>query len=289
MVLARKIAYGKTLNECLSKYKKLLVISVDNVGSKQLQDVRVALRGRAQILMGKNTIIRKIFRQHIDAGDEYAEMLTKLAPLIRLNIGFVFTNGDLAQIRKEILEFKVPASAKAGVVCPADVFIPAGPTGLDPGQTSFFQALNINTKITKGAIEITSKVHICKVDEKCTASASVLLKKLNIHPFFYGIKVTLVVDGNSVYPASVLDVDPEQLLEKFLRGVRSLASVSLGAYYPTAASLPHTFSNSIRMMIAISLMGEYSFKYAEPYKAFLGGKGDGDEEEEEEAAGDKDE
>jgi hypothetical protein len=30
------------------------------------------------------------------------------------------------------------------------VFIPAGPTSLDPSMTAFFQALGIGTKIVKG-------------------------------------------------------------------------------------------------------------------------------------------
>jgi len=282
MVVQRKIEYGKRLKKAMTDFSKILIINVDNVGSKQLQDVRIALRGRAVVLMGKNTIIRKMFRDLIAAEAPNAAMLTKLLPLIRLNIGFVFTNGDLAGIRKEILEFKVPAAAKANAVCPDDVYIPAGPTGLDPGQTSFFQALNINTKITRGAIEITSKVHICKKDEKCSASASVLLKKLNICPFFYGIKVEKVVDGESVYDAAVLDIDPDLVGQKFANGVRSLAAFSLGLYYPTAASIPHTFSNTMRQAIAICLMGEYTFKYAEPYKAFLDGKSFDEDEEEEE-------
>jgi large subunit ribosomal protein LP0 len=34
------------------------------------------------------------------------------------------------------------------------VWVKAGPTGLDPKQTSFFQQLNIQTKIVKTQIEI---------------------------------------------------------------------------------------------------------------------------------------
>merc|ERR1719506_3049502 len=126
--------------------------------------------------------MRKILREEAEKGTPGA---ADLLPLIKLNVGFVFSNDNLAEIRKMILNKKVPAAAKSGMIAPMDVFIPAGPTGLDPGQTSFFQALNINTKITRGAIEITSKVHIAKKDEKVSASAVVLMSKLNMRPFFY--------------------------------------------------------------------------------------------------------
>lgn len=43
------------------------------------------------------------------------------------------------QVRKVINEFKVGAPARVGLVAPNDVTIPAGNTGMDPSQTSFFQ------------------------------------------------------------------------------------------------------------------------------------------------------
>ena len=55
-----------------------------------------------------------------------------------LNTGMIFTNGDLADVKK-ILDSQVrEAPAKIGIIAPADVTIPAGGTGMDPKQTSFF-------------------------------------------------------------------------------------------------------------------------------------------------------
>jgi len=55
----------------------------------------------------------------------------------------IFSNGDLSEIKKLIDLQKREAPAKVGIIAPDDVWIRAGPTGLDPKQTSFFQALNI--------------------------------------------------------------------------------------------------------------------------------------------------
>jgi hypothetical protein len=49
---------------------------------------------------------------------------------------------------------KVAAPAKAGAIATVDVTVPAQCTTLGPEKTSFFQALAIQTKITKGTIEI---------------------------------------------------------------------------------------------------------------------------------------
>jgi len=75
-------------------------------------------------------------------------------PHIRGNVGFVFTRSDLVEIRDKLLENKVRAPARPGAIAPCPVVIPAQNTGLGPEKTSFFQALSIPTKISKGTIEI---------------------------------------------------------------------------------------------------------------------------------------
>ena len=55
---------------------------------------------------------------------------------------------------KKATLFQVAAPAKAGSMAPIDVFVDPVNTGLGPEKTSFFQALQIATKISRGTIEI---------------------------------------------------------------------------------------------------------------------------------------
>jgi len=174
-------------------------------------------------------------------------------------MGLIFTNGDLAKIREIVISNKVPAVAKSGTLAPTDVFIPAGPTGLDPGQTSFFQAVNIATKIARGSIEITANVHLVKKGEKVTSSHVALLGKLDIKPFFYGVIVTNVYENGSTYPAAILDITSDQLLSKFFGGVRRIAALGLAVGYPTEASIPHTMANGFKKLLALSQSTGFEF------------------------------
>merc|ERR1719183_3421539 len=114
-------------------------------------------------------MIRTALRKRIDelnAEDESGDSTIghqALLDNINGNMGFIFCHSAAAmqKARDTLNEFVVPAAAKAGTVAPKDVFIPAGPTGLEPSQTSFFQAMNIPTKIVKGSIEITADFRIC--------------------------------------------------------------------------------------------------------------------------------
>lgn len=261
----RKGVYWGRLNQYLDEYKNILIIGVDFVGSRQMADTRMMLRGRGKVLMGKNTIIRKVFRERM----EKQPALEDLMPAIYGNIGFVFTNGDLASIRKDVTEKKVPAAAKAGVLAACDVMIPAGPTGLDPGQTSFFQALNIGTKIVKGTIEMTNSTKVATQGEKVSTSAVALLAKLNIKPFEYGITASYVYDNGAVYTVEVLDMTDNDLCVRFVWGCNQLAAVSFALGYVNISTLPHSFGRVFKMLCAVATSADYVFEEMKTVKEML--------------------
>ena len=240
-------------------------MGVDNVGSKQMQQIRGSLRAHAQLLMGKNTMMRKALRGHL----ENNPALERLLPYIKGNIGFVFTNEDLVEVRDKILENKVKAPARAGAVAPLDVKIPPQNTGLGPEKTSFFQALQIPTKIAKGTIEILNEIHLIKKGDKVGASEATLLNMLNISPFTYGLVIRQVYDSGTIFSPDILDITPEDLRAQFLEGVRNVAAVSLAIGYPTVASAPHSIVNGLKNLIAIACETDISFKAAEKAKEYL--------------------
>ena len=48
----KKIAYFAHLEECLNKYERAFLCDADFVGSKQISDIRIALRGKAVLGLG---------------------------------------------------------------------------------------------------------------------------------------------------------------------------------------------------------------------------------------------
>jgi len=260
-----KSNYFLKLINLLDEYPKFFIVGADNVGSNQMQQIRIALRGSAEVLMGKNTMMRKAIRGHLDS----IPGLEKVLPHIVANIGFVFTKDDLVVVRDKLLANKKPAAAKAGAIAPIDVFVPAQNTTLGPEKTSFFQALQIATKITRGTIEILNEVHIIKKDEKVGASEAALLGMLNINPFAYGLQILQVYDNGSIFHPSVLDITNEDLRAKFIEGAAIVTMTCLGIGYPTAASVPHMVSNAFRNLLAVAVETDYCFKEAEQIKDMI--------------------
>ena len=260
-----KANYFTKLENLLEEYPKCFIVGADNVGSKQMQEIRIALRGKAVVLMGKNTMMRKAIRGYMEKNPD----LERLLPHIKMNVGFVFTKEELITVRDLLLANKKAAPAKAGAIAPVDVTIPAQNTGMGPEKTSFFQALQIPTKITKGTIEIIQDVPIIKVGDKVGASEATLLNMLKISPFTYGLLIQKVYDNGSIFDPEILDITDDDIKQKFMAGVANVAAVCLSINYPTVASVPHSIVNGMKNLLAVAAVTEISFKEAETLKEFL--------------------
>jgi large subunit ribosomal protein LP0 len=302
-----KAAYFDKLKGLLEEYKSIFIVTVDNVSSQQMHEIRQSLRGEGVVLMGKNTMVRRALKGFINDFPEYERLL----PHVKGNVGFVFTNGDLKETRDKILSNRVAAPARAGALAPADVYVPAGNTGMEPGKTSFFQALGVPTKIARGTIEITTDLKLIEAGNKVGASEATLLNLLNISPFTYGMGVSQIYDNGQTFAASVLDIEESQLLKAFSSAITAIASVSLAVNYPTLPSVIHSVVNSYKKVLSVAIETDYDWeeitelkdrianpdKYASsaPAAASGGGGGAAEEakveekkEEEDEESGDDD-
>jgi len=262
---AWKTSYLEKARGLLTQYDRIFICDADNVSSRQFQAIRVGMRGHGDVLMGKNTMMKKAIKECIESNPS----LERLVPLIKQNVGFVLTNGDLKETRDLIETFKVPAAARAGAISPIDVVVPAQATTLGPEKTSFFQALSIPTKITRGLIEITAKVDLLQSGRKVGQSEAMLLGMLKISPFEYGFDIMHVYDAGSVFSPAVLDITEDDIRAKFCDSVSNIAAISLAIGYPTVASVPHQIANGFKNLMAIAAATDIDFAEAAKLKAFL--------------------
>ncbi|KAH9261480.1 hypothetical protein BASA81_000136 [Batrachochytrium salamandrivorans] len=227
------------MKEMLGQYETVLIVDIDHVSSGQLAQIRKQLRvHEAVVLMGKNTLMRKVIAGFLEEHPDHN--IGQLGPQLVGNCGLVFVRKNLNDVRAIIKKNVKAAPAKVGQVAENNVMVPPGPTGCDPGQTSWFQALNVPTKIVKGQIEIVSELMLVKKGEK-------------------------VYMNGSIFDCAVLDISDDVVRTKFIAGIRLLAAVSSAVGYPTQASLPHALGKAARNLLAICAETKYTFKYSAPW------------------------
>lgn len=130
---------------------------------------------------------------------------------------------------------------------------------MEPGKTSFFQALGVPTKIARGTIEITTDLKLVEAGTKVGASEATLLNMLNISPFTYGMSIAQVYDGGQTFSPEVLDIKEEQLFAALQSAIKTIATISLAANYPTLPSVIHSVVNGYKKVLAVAIETEYSW------------------------------
>jgi len=261
-VITKKSDYLAKVISLLEEYPRFLVVTCDNIGSKLMQTIRLSLRPLgAKLLMGKNTLIRKAIRTKLEEHPEWEQIMT----CIHHNCGIVLTKGSLSELREKVLENTVPAVAKTGSVAPDDVLLPKQVTALEPTKTSFFAALDIATKITRGCVEILNDVKLCERGRKVGSSEAALLQMLDIKPFTYGLKIVYCYDG-SIFDPSYLDFTENDLFRSIAVGIGKVAALSLALKYPTLPAFPHVIANGFKNCVAVCLETNYIFEQAKSLK-----------------------
>ena len=137
---------------------------------------------------------------------------------------------------------------------------------MEPGKTSFFQALGVPTKIARGTIEITTDLKLIEGGSKVGASEATLLNLLNISPFTYGMKITQIYEEGQTFSPDVLDIEESQLLKALTSAIATITTISLAANYPTLPSVMHSLINAYKKAIAVAIETEYSWEAIDELK-----------------------
>jgi large subunit ribosomal protein LP0 len=263
-ITEEKKDYEKKLNGLLNQYSKVLICKMDNVRSQQVHDVRKDLRGKAVMLMGKKTLQAKVVENRAEAAgasenDRLFKQKCDEMNLLTGNTSLVFTNNDVSEISAILDRYRVQAPARVGAIAPCDVVVPAGNTGMEPTATSFFQALNIATKINKGTVEIIADKKVLAEGDKVDNSTAALLQKLKISPFYYQVEILCVWDRGVVFTKKDLSITDNQIEKYLIEGISNISALSLGAGIPTASTLPVMITDAFKSLLGASIATKYVF------------------------------
>ncbi|GKT34761.1 putative multi-domain containing protein [Aduncisulcus paluster] len=261
----KKKAYFEKLENAFHQYSKILIVGVDNVGSKQMQDIRFTLRGKAEVILGKNSLMRFVLRKIV----KEIPALGQLNKYLKGNVGFVFTDEDPAEIREILTSFRRKAPAKAGTIAPCDVVVEPMSTGLAPNQVGVLQVLDIPVKVARGAVEITEAVKIITKGDIVGPSEANLLSMIKIEPFFYGLEVCMIYDDGEMYSPDVLDLTDEDYLRAVKTAVTNMTALALGGHIPSELAAPHIFREVFRNILSVVAETEITFPAVAELKEYL--------------------
>merc|ERR1711976_110707 len=274
MVSQRKRDIRSRLCDCFSRYKQIVVVSLDNVSTNQIHAARAILQQgehKGEMIIGKNTLIKKALKFMTEApnpsSDDYEDhknhtqdpKLLALIPLMKLNVGLIFSEEPYIELREKVEAEKIKMPARTGIPAPCDVVLPVGPTGVEVGKIDLFHKLNIQCKTVKSAIEINKEVKIITKGEKVSEGATQMCKLLQIVPFEYSLSFQYVFIDGVVLDQSIIEMPLDKVQDAFESYCGFLTAVSLGGDIPNALSVPQFLANGFKTCLAIGSESGYEF------------------------------
>jgi len=245
------------LTELLKKYSVIAVADLQKVRSSQIQEIRKKLRGKAELIVAKNTILRKASEKAASSKenvDQFAQSLTGSKVLI-------FTQMNPFELIIFLNKNKVRVPAKGGDVATNDIMVPAGNTGLQPGPViSEFNEAKVQTRIEGGSIFVAKDTVVVAKGDVIPVKIASLLSKLGMKPTEAGLSLSSAYDNGLLLGPNDLMFD----LNKMSADISSAARLAFGVAVEASIMLPQTapmiLAKAYRQAVAVSVEAEFFTK-----------------------------
>lgn len=217
-VSKKKLETVKKLVELIKENDTIMIASIKNLPSRQFQDIRKKLRGKAETRVIKKRIMIKA----IESSDKKVEGLKKY---VQEDSAILFSKEDAFNLAGILADNKNPIGAKPGQEAPEDIEVQEGPTDMIPGPAiSELGNLGIKIAVEEGKIAIKEKKVIVKKGEKISDSAASIMGKLEIRPFKVGLEPIAIYEGKTGKIYTDVKIDKE----KAVGDLKIAAAKSLG-------------------------------------------------------------
>jgi len=233
------------LRQEIEKSPVIALVDMHKMPSKQLQEIRKALREKAKIKMIKKSILKFALEK---VENEKIKELEKYVPT---QPALVFTNIEAFKFYNLVEDLRFKTFAKSGDIATEDIWISAGPTQLMAGPViSELQQAGVPASIESGRIKIRKDVCIVKKGEEISELKAGVLRKLKIEPMEVVLNVVAVYDNGNIYTKEALELTktfPEMLVKAF----NNALNLSVFIEFPTKQNIKYLLIKAVRAANAI--------------------------------------
>jgi large subunit ribosomal protein L10 len=263
-MLTRQVAAWKKeifsdLTDLLKQYPVVAVADLQKVRSSQIQEIRKKLRGKAELTVAKNTILRKAAENAERSGvNKFADMVTGSKVLI-------FTKMNPYELIIFLNKNKVRVPAKGGDIASGEIVIPAGNTGLQPGPViSEFNEAKVPTRIESGSIFVSKDTVVATKGDVISTKTASLISKLGMKPMEAGLSLSYAYDSGLVLGPNDLSFSLEQVQADFSAGARLAFGVAVEANILLPETAPAIISKAYRQAVEVSVEAGFLTKETTP-------------------------
>ena len=217
------------------RYPVVGVLDVADLPAAQFQQIRRQLRGQAEIVVSKNTLLRLSIEQAAGRKDP---RLRELLNYIQGQSALVFAQVNPFKLNKVLQASRMSAPAKAGMRSPKDITIPAGETDFAPGPiVGELQRIGVKARIQAGKVVILEDSSILRQGDVVTKEVADAIVRFGILPLELGLKLRAAYEAGMVFSAEVLTIDEEKVMGQLREAYLCAVNISINTNYPTHATI----------------------------------------------------
>jgi large subunit ribosomal protein L10 len=221
--IARKKKLVLNLEEKIKKSKTVLIASIKNLPSSQYQDIKKKLRGKAEIIVIKKSLVLRAMDK-VEKG-----ALKNLKEKIGADVAVFFSELDAFSLSGLLSENVSPAKAKPGDLAPEDIVVEPGPTELIPGPAiSELSSVGLKVAVEGGKIAIKKGATIVKKGEKIGLAQASVMGKVGIEPMKVGFEPIAAYDSNDDKTYFEIKIDKKGTLEGLREAIGKAFSFGIG-------------------------------------------------------------
>ncbi len=230
-----KLNKVSNLASLIEKYQYVSLLRTEQIGSKQFQSIKKALRPKVIVQMARNSLMTRA----IEVGAKSKKNLDRLIPFVEGSVAFAFTNISPFELSDLLVENKAKAPAKVGTIAPADIIIEAGNTGFAPGPLiTDLSQVGLKTRIQGGSIWITQDHTIVKAGETVSRAQALVLSRLGLEPYEIFLKITAAYDDGIILTAEVFQIRRSDVVDNLTAAAQEVLALALTMNYISDETVP---------------------------------------------------
>ncbi|MBN1677421.1 MAG: 50S ribosomal protein L10 [Candidatus Thermoplasmatota archaeon] len=225
----------------ITKSRVIGIIDIRGVPAPAFQTMRTNLRGKAEIIMLKNTLLKIALQE----AAKQKTGVDKLVDSVDGQCAVVTTDLNPFRLFRQLDATKTKMPARGGEVAPDDIEIKAGETPFKPGPVvGELQKAGLPAAIEQGKVVIKRDKLLVKKGDKIPRDVALVLGKLEIFPLTVGLNLNAAYEDGFVYKRDVLAVDDVQVLNQVKQAAVGALNLAVFASYPTSMSIRPMLANA---------------------------------------------
>ena len=219
----------------LESYPVVGVLDIANLPAPQFQQMRQKLRGQAEIIVSRNTLLKVSIER---AASQKDPKLRELIDHLHGQTALILACVNPFKLNKILRGSKTYAPARPGSRSPRDIVIPAGETDFAPGPVvGDLQRVGVKARIHAGRVVILEDYRILGEGDMISKEVADVLTKFGIMPLELGLKLRAVYEDGMVFSGEVLEFDETKAIEQLKLACASAVNLAINANYPTSMTI----------------------------------------------------